>query len=214
MKNTAKSQKIELPPLCQINEKYFETITKDALSNIILKIEKYQVQHNDPKENVNIACHLLKDHFKTDPKTLSEIFTSVKSALTMMGSDFYEYIIDKIIIEKLGGEKTDKIIKGIDYKVNPDVVTYIVSVKSSANWSNTSSMSQQITDFNNYESKLNDHKKIKKIILQSTGDPKSTIKNDIITLTGAETWKFLTGNKNYYNILLNTAKSSYQPQCN
>jgi hypothetical protein len=116
---------------------------------------------------------------------------------------FLEGLATFIAGKTLGGKKTPG--SGIDLDFEKDGVVYLVSIKSSLNWGNSSQYAALKSQFKKAVQILKQSRSIKAVqpVLASCYGKRRAVNNgEYLRICGQEFWYFISGNKNLYTDII------------
>ncbi len=144
-------------------------------------------------KNINIVELFIKN----------KVDTFLQSQEETMFDDFMKGVAIFICGKIYGGVKSKLV--GIDLEFEKDKTIYIVEIKSSPNWGNSSQIKKMRDNFATAKQILETKNKSKKVIAVNGccyGRENQFTKTDYLKLCGQRFWEFISGDENLYSEII------------
>ncbi len=167
------------------HEKRLKSLDKLKLSNVLKRKNPYLFKAKNTETSEQIVRGIVDAHISSNEET---IFGDWLEGLAI-------FVNEKVY----GGWKSG--IKNIDLEFDKDGIRYIVTIKSSKNWGNSSQIAKLVSDFKTAKKTLRTSNSQLHIIAVNgccySIDNKPD-KGDYYKYCGQEFWTFISGNENLY----------------
>jgi len=167
------------------HEKRLKSLDRLKLSNVLKRKNPYLFKAKFTETSEQIVRGIVDAHISSNEET---IFGDWLEGLAI-------FVNEKVY----GGWKSG--IRNIDLEFDKENVRYIVTIKSSKNWGNSSQVSKLISDFKTAKKTLrtsNSQMQIVAINGCCYSFDNNPDKGDYFKYCGQEFWTFISGNKNLY----------------
>lgn len=167
------------------HEKRLRSLDTLKLSDVLKRKNPYLFKAKNAETSEQIVRGIVDAHISSNEET---IFGDWLEGLAI-------FINEKVY----GGWKSG--IKNIDLEFDKDSIRYIVTIKSSKNWGNSSQVAKLITDFKTAKKTLRTSNSQLQIVAVNGccySVDNNPDKGDYFKYCGQEFWTFISGNENLY----------------
>lgn len=133
----------------------------------------------------------------------STLDAKLSSSEEKMFGDFFERLAIYVAEKCVHGQKSAA--RGVDIEFINDSIHYVISVKSSSNWGNSSQRAKMYQDLQNTVTRIKQANRLANVQLVEGicyGKAKTVITNGILKVTGQEFWYLISGEKNLYKDII------------
>jgi len=167
------------------HEKRLKSLDKLKLSNVLKRKNPYLFKAKNTETSEQIIRGIIDAHISSNEETIF--------------GDWLEGLAIFVNQKVYGGWKSG--IQNIDLEFDKDGIRYIVTIKSSKNWANSSQVAKLITDFKTAKKTLRTSNSQLMIVAVNGccyGTDNNPDKGDYFKYCGQEFWSFISGNENLY----------------
>lgn len=167
------------------HEKRLKSLDKLKLSDVLKRKNPYLFKAKNTETSEQIVRGIVDAHISSNEETVF--------------GDWLEGLAIFVNQKVYGGWKSG--IQNIDLEFDKEDIRYIVTIKSSKNWGNSSQIKKLITDFKTAKKTLrtsNSQLQIVSVNGCCYGIDNNADKGDYFKYCGQEFWTFISGNENLY----------------
>ena len=169
----------------KFHEKRLKSLDKLKLSDVLKRKNPYLFKAKNTETSEQIVRGIVDAHISSNEETIF--------------GDWLEGLAIFVNQKVYGGWKSG--IQNIDLEFDKDNIRYIVAIKSSKNWGNSSQVAKLINDFKTAKKTLRTSNSQLVIIAVNGccyGIDNNPDKGDYFKYCGQEFWTFISGNENLY----------------
>ena len=167
------------------HEKRLKSLDKLKLSDVLKRKNPYLFKAKNAETSEQIVRGIVDAHISSNEETIF--------------GDWLEGLAIFVNQKVYGGWKSG--IAGIDLEFDKDNIRYIVNIKSSKNWANSSQVPKMLSEFSAAKKTLRtSNSKLNVIAVNGCcySKDKTPDKGDYFKYCGQEFWTFISGNDNLY----------------
>jgi len=167
------------------HEKRLKGLDKLKLSNVLKRKNPYLFKAKNTETSEQIIRGIVDAHISSNEETIF--------------GDWLEGLAIFVNQKVFGGWKSG--IPGIDLEFDKDNIRYIVNIKSSKNWANSSQVPKMLSEFSAAKKTLRtSNSKLNVVAVNGCCYSKDSApdKGDYFKYCGQEFWTFISGNENLY----------------
>jgi len=167
------------------HEKRLKSLDKLKLSDVLKRKNPYLFKAKNTETSEQIIRGIVDAHISSNEETIF--------------GDWLEGLAIFVNQQVYGGWKSG--IQNIDLEFDKDGIRYIVAIKSSTNWGNSSQVAKLIADFKTAKKTLRtSNSKLNIVAINGCcyGIGNNPDKGDYFKYCGQEFWSFISGNENLY----------------
>jgi len=167
------------------HEKRLKSLDKLKLSDVLKRKNPYLFKAKNTETSEQIVRGIVDAHISSNEETIF--------------GDWLEGLAIFVNQKVYDGWKSG--IKGVDLEFDKDNIRYIVNIKSSPNWGNSSQVTTLITDFKIAKKTLRtSNSKLNIVAINGCcyGKDNNPDKGDYFKYCGQEFWTFISGNESLY----------------
>jgi hypothetical protein len=171
--------------IADFHEKRLKSLDKLKLSDVLKRKNPYLFKAKNTETSEQIIRGIVDAHISSNEETIF--------------GDWLEGLAIFVNQKVYGGWKSG--IQNIDLEFDKENIRYIVAIKSSKNWGNSSQVAKLITDFKTAKKTLRTSNSQLVIIAVNGccyGRDNNPDKGDYFKYCGQEFWSFISGNENLY----------------
>ena len=167
------------------HEKRLKSLDTLKLSDVLKRKNPYLFKAKNTETSEQIVRGIVDAHISSNEETIF--------------GDWLEGLAIFVNQKVYGGWKSG--IKGIDLEFDKDNIRYIVNIKSSKNWANSSQVPKMISEFSSAKKTLRtSNSKLNIVAVNGCCYSKDSTpdKGDYFKYCGQEFWEFISGSENLY----------------